>query len=128
MHVERIIMNEAQKAVTAEIDAMIEPLQAENQSYRDKYAVSNPAEIEALKVKIRANIVKIAPLAMIKPAILSPRSRLKYFPEFSGFTAEEVNPDTIEGQSKLAAAALIKDDNETIDRFIESIRPLIKAN
>lgn len=126
MHVERIIMNEAQKSVTAEIDALIEPLQAENQSYRDQYATSNPAEIEALKVKIRANVVKIAPLAMLKPAIVSPRSRLKYFPEFSGHTAEEVNPETIEGQSKLAAASLIKDDTETIDKFITSIRPLIK--
>lgn len=127
MHVERIMMNDAQKAVTAEIDAIMEPLQAENDSYRAEYATSNPVEIEALKVKIRANIVKIAPLAMLKPAIASPRSRLKYFPEFSGFTAEDVDQGTIEGQSKLAAAALIKDDPETINRFIESIQPLING-
>ena len=127
MYVERIIMNDAQRAITAEIDALIEPLQAENQAWRDEYATSTPVEIEALKVKIRANIVKIAPLAMIKPAIVSPRSRLKYFPEFSGYTANEIDANTIEGQSKLAAASLIKDDDATIDKFIESIKPLLET-
>jgi len=127
MHVEKIVMNDAQKAIFAEIDAIVTPLQAEIDAYQEDIANSIPSEIVDIKVKIRANKAKIVPLAMIKAGVVSPRSRAKYFNEFYSLTPEDVDPLTAEGQSKLAQFGVIKDDDATIDRFIESVRPLIQG-
>lgn len=118
MIVTKTKMNDAQQAFMAEIDAIVEPLQAE-------VMVINAEEQEAMKVvhEIRARKkaaqTKILPYAMIKPALVSTRSRMKYFPEFYGRTADEVD------DGLLANAGMAKDTPEDITRFITDMKQLL---
>lgn len=116
----KTVMNEEQKVFMAELAAIIEPLRA-------AVAVIDAEEQEAMKVvheirkRKKTAMNKVIPYGMIQPAVVSTRSRMKYFPEFYGRTAEELD------DSLIAQAGIMKDKPEDITRFIAEAKEIIST-
>lgn len=118
MLVTKTTMNPAQIAFMAELEAAIVPIQAEIDAIESEEAALKE-QMQAVRARKADKVAERTRYALIKPAVMTTHSRLKYFPEFYGLTADEVDQD------KISRMALVKDTPEDIDRFIADAKGLL---